>query len=56
MGQLEMGVGSGGWKRSSGNVSVREDLLEEESINQGSDWKGMNIGSKEEGESNALAR
>lgn len=47
--------GSGGGKRPVGNVSVREDFLEEENIDQGSDGKGMRIESKEGG-SDALAR
>lgn len=52
----KMGMGSGGRKRSSGNISIREDFLEEESIDQHSDGKGMKIGNKEEGGSNVLAR
>lgn len=33
--------GRRGGKRPSGNVSVTEDFLEEESVDQGSDEKGM---------------
>lgn len=47
---------SGGRKRPSGNVSVREDFLEEESIDQGSDGKELKIGSKEERESSAFGK
>lgn len=47
---------SEGRKRPSGNVSVREDFLEEENIDHGSDGKGLKIGSKEEGESSAFGK
>lgn len=39
-----------------GNVLIREDFLEEESIVQGLDGKGMRIESKEEGGRGALAK
>lgn len=50
------GSRNGGGKRPSGNVLIREDFLEEESIVQGLDGKGMRIESKEEGGSGAFAR
>lgn len=44
-----------GGRGPSGNVSVREDLLEVESIDQGSGGKGVRMGGKEEGGSGTLA-
>lgn len=57
-GNWKMGRGgSRGEKRPSGNISVTEDFLEEESVDQGSNGKGMRIPIKKGGGgSGALAR
>lgn len=63
-GKLGTGIGPGswgGWKgggEGTGGFSVRKDFLEEEIIGQGSDGKGMRVGSKKEaeGRSHVLAR
>lgn len=48
-GGVDGGKESRGGKRPSGNVSVTEDFLEEESVDQGSDGKGMRIPIKKGG-------